>query len=62
MTQGYKTLSIFESENKKKDALVILNLDTKRYLVSMKNDFGTHFYSEFDSLESAKQFAEEWVK
>lgn len=62
MRQGYKTISFFESENTKKDALVILNVDTNRYLVSVKNDFGTHFYSEFDSLESAKQFAEEWVK
>jgi hypothetical protein len=62
MKIGYKTVCLFENKEKNKDSLVILDLDASRYRVSVKSDLGVHFYSEFDSLESAKQFAEEWVK
>ena len=62
MKRGYKTICIFEDKTKNKDALVILDLDANRYRVSAKNDMGVHFFSEFESLESAKQFAKEWIE
>jgi len=62
MRKGYKTVWFFDNKEKNKDALVILDLDADRYRVSVKDDAGVHFFSEFESLESAKLFAEGWVK
>lgn len=40
---------------------VSLDSETKKYVVKCKDEFGVSYTSTFDNLESAENFAEEWV-
>ena len=40
---------------------VSLDNETKKYVVSCKDEFGVKYVSTFDNIQSAEDFAEEWV-
>lgn len=58
---NYKPIKTFENQNKTREAIVVL-IDGTKYGVSTKNDFGVHFFSQFDeNADAAMHFAEQWV-
>ena len=58
---AYKELSRFISDDGKREASVYKLINEVGYRVSVKNESGTSFASEFDSLVKAEEFAEDWV-
>lgn len=62
MSKAVQELSSFFSEDGKKKAVIyrVLGGDTK-YSVSIMNESGSNFSSEFETLEKAEDFAEDWV-
>jgi len=58
---GYKEISEYFSEDKLRTASVIKDLGTGNYIVRFKNDSGSHFSSTYHDLDTAEQYAEDWV-
>lgn len=58
---GYKEISDYFSEDGLKTASVIKELGTGKYIVRFKNDAGSIFSATYDDLDSAEQYAEDWV-
>jgi hypothetical protein len=52
-------ISVYTDDSRLAD--VSLDNETKKYVVSCKDEFGAKYVSTFDNLESAENFAEEWV-
>jgi hypothetical protein len=42
-------------------AVVSLDEETKKYIVTCTDSFGTRYTSDFLTLHAAENFAEEWV-
>jgi hypothetical protein len=58
---AYKEISEYFSEDGLKTASVIKALDTGFYLVRFKNDAGSIFSATYQDLDTAEQYAEDWV-
>jgi hypothetical protein len=58
---AYKELSRYMSDDGKREASVYKLIGETGYRVSVKNDAGTSFASEFDNIDKAEEFAEDWV-
>jgi|688.fasta_scaffold1414989_2 hypothetical protein len=58
---AYKELSAYFSEDNKRRSTLMINLETKKFHVSVVNESGTSFTSVFDTEVDAEQFAEDWV-
>jgi hypothetical protein len=61
MSEAYKELSEYYSEDNKRRASVVKELGTKRYIVRLINESGSAFSASFENEESAEAYAEEWV-
>ena len=51
---------LFRSDDSRM-ADVSFDSETKKYIVTCKDEFGVKYTSTFDNLQSAENFAEEWV-
>lgn len=61
MMSTVKKLSEYYNDSGR-EATVYKNLEEDHfYLVSVKNDSGTSFVSNFDTVDDAEDFAESWV-
>lgn len=62
MSKAVQELSSFFSEDGRRKAIIyrVLGGDTK-YSVSIMNESGSNFSSDFNTLEDAENFAEDWV-
>lgn len=62
MSKAVQELSSFFSEDGRRKAIIyrVLGGDTK-YSVSIMNESGSNFSSDFDTLEDAEDYAEDWV-
>lgn len=62
MSKAVQELSSFFSEDGKKKAIIyrVLGVEST-FSVSIMNESGSNFSSEFNSLEAAEDFAEDWV-
>jgi hypothetical protein len=58
---GYKEISEYFSEDGLKTASVIKNLTEGNYIVRFKNDAGSTFSATYQDLDTAEQYAEDWV-
>jgi hypothetical protein len=58
---GYKLISEFFSEDGLKTANVVKNLTEGNYIVRFKNDAGSIFSATYPDLDSAEEYAEDWV-
>ena len=58
---AYKEISEYFSDDKLKTASVVKELGTGHYIVRFKNDSGSIFSSTFEDLDTAEQYAEDWV-
>jgi hypothetical protein len=58
---AYKQVSEYFSEDGLKTSMVMKELSTNTYTVQLKNDSGTYFAATFDNIDSAEQYAEDWV-
>jgi len=58
---AYQELSKFMSDNGDREATVYRSIDKKGFHVSVKNETGTLFVTQFDTLNKAEEFAEDWV-
>jgi hypothetical protein len=56
-----KEISKYYSEDELRVATVFKNLDNLTYHVSVMSDAGTSFRAEFDHVDAAENFAEDWV-
>lgn len=61
MTEAYKQLSEYFSDDGKRKASVVKELGTNKYIVRVVNDSGSAFSASFVSEEDAEGYAEEWV-
>ena len=55
------TLSSYISDDEKRKATVFKEQIDGKFYVSMTNDFGTSFQTNFSTEEAAEIFAEDWV-
>ena len=55
------TLSSYISDDEKRKATVFREQIDGKYYVSMMNEFGTSFQTNFPSEQAAEIFAEDWV-
>ena len=58
---GYKEISEYFSEDGLKTASVVKNLNEGVYIVRFKNDAGSIFSATYQDLDTAEQYAEDWV-
>lgn len=60
---AYKELSKFMSDDGKREATVYqcVGIDGHGYRVTVKSDSGSMFSSEFESIDRAEEYAEDWV-
>lgn len=59
---SYKLLSEYFSDDNKRRASVLKDLNSGEYRVTVVSEAGTAFTSIFNDDNSAEIFAEEWVK
>jgi hypothetical protein len=57
-----KIISEYLSDDGKRTSTVYKVLEDGDYRVSVKNESGSNFSSSFDSVDTAEDFAEDWVK
>jgi hypothetical protein len=57
-----KIISEYLSDDGKRTSTVYKVLEDGDYRVSVKNESGSTFSSSFDSVDTAEDFAEDWVK
>ena len=55
------TLSSYISDDEKRKATVFREQIDGKYYVSMTNEFGTSFQTNFPTEEAAEIYAEDWV-
>ena len=55
------TLSSYMSDDEKKKATVFKTQTDGKYYVSMMNEFGTSFVTDFSTEEAAEIYAEDWI-
>ena len=55
------TLSSYISDDEKRKATVFREQIDGKYYVSMTNEFGTSFQTNFPTEEDAEIYAEDWV-
>jgi hypothetical protein len=58
---AFKELSVYFSVDEKRRSTVSVDLTTGKYRVSTMIDTGSSFVCEFDTVESAEYYAENWV-
>ena len=55
------TLSFYISDDEKRKATVFREQIDGKYYVSMTNEFGTSFQTNFQTEEAAEIYAKDWV-
>lgn len=56
-----KELSKYYSEDELRVATVFKKLDDSTFFVSVMHDTGNSFRAEFENVDDAENFAEDWV-
>lgn len=56
-----KIISNYIADDEKRSAMVYKVLETGKYKVSVTNDSGSTFSTTFDDVDSAENYAEDWV-
>jgi hypothetical protein len=56
-----KELSKFYSEDEHRVATVYKTLDTGKYFTSVISDTGSAFRADFENIDDAESYAEDWV-
>ncbi len=55
------TLSSYTSDDEKRKATIFRDQNDGKYYVSMTNEFGTSFQTNFQTEEAAEIYAKDWV-
>jgi hypothetical protein len=58
-----KLLTTYQTgiEDTNKTAKIFFDIKNNEYTVSVKNDMGTSFTTQFETLEKAELFAQGWI-
>lgn len=56
-----KYISEYIGEETNRSASVYKDLETKEYKVSIRNESGTYFTAQFETVDAAEDYAENWV-
>ena len=55
------TISEYVGDSNNRTATVFKHITVNSYMVSVKNDSGSHFLANFENVDTAEDFAESWV-